>query len=74
MLIMLTLLLGTAATVVPGAIPVTAQERGALRDACSKVRGGKPVTPATRAAFKACVAQIPYDGDLPPHSGVHSKR
>ncbi len=63
-LLLLTL---TAATPVAASMPVTPQERNALRDACAKVRGDAPATPATRAAFKACVAQIPYDGDLPPN-------
>ena len=63
---MLLLLLTLAVATPASPMPVTPQERGALRDACAKVRGDAPATPATRAAFKACVAQIPYDGDLPP--------
>jgi hypothetical protein len=68
------LLLLTLATAAPpaGPMPVTAQERNALRDACAKLRGDAPATPATRAAFKHCVEQIPYDGDLPAKPKVKS--
>lgn len=59
----LALIVVTAASGAP--MPVTPQERDALRDACAKLRGDKPATSATRAEFKRCVDQIPFDGDLP---------
>lgn len=55
-----------AGSVTPQPLPAEQNAmRAAMRDACGKLRGSAPETVTTRAAFRRCVAQIRYDGDLP---------
>lgn len=60
------LLIAAVAIAATKPMPVTADERRAVREVCAMQRAAEHDAAKARAGFKACLAQIPLDGDLPP--------
>lgn len=69
-MLMLMLAMTVATAEPPKAMPVTADERNSLREACAALKQAEPDAIKSKAAFKKCVDQIPYDGDLPAKKAV----